>query len=198
MITNTGKFTLILGMRVVLVYSYSEPTTDYCICKAYCIAVKNHALPVFKKNRIALLLCIFETIIHYVNQYSTHPHQTEYTYQVKTVIEQMFLFRKPKVLFAEVIVFQVRWSFRVTPRYFETLTESYTCPYRVYCEGTIDLERVTLITVHLLWLNSMPHSKDHFANVKIFLDYLSMFSLEQSPSYLENSLRENNCTVNTL
>ena len=27
------------------------------------VAVKNHALPVFKKNRIALLLCIFETII---------------------------------------------------------------------------------------------------------------------------------------
>ena len=29
-------------------------------------AVKNHTLPVFKKNRIALLLCIFETIIQYV------------------------------------------------------------------------------------------------------------------------------------
>ena len=28
------------------------------------VAVKNHALPVFKKNRIALLLCIFETIIY--------------------------------------------------------------------------------------------------------------------------------------
>ena len=27
------------------------------------VAVKNHALPVFKKNRIALLLFIFETII---------------------------------------------------------------------------------------------------------------------------------------
>ena len=27
------------------------------------VAVKNHALPVFKKNRIALLLCIFESII---------------------------------------------------------------------------------------------------------------------------------------
>ena len=27
------------------------------------VAVKNHALPVFKKNRIALLLYIFETII---------------------------------------------------------------------------------------------------------------------------------------
>ena len=27
------------------------------------VAVKNHALPVFMKNRIALLLCIFETII---------------------------------------------------------------------------------------------------------------------------------------
>ena len=28
------------------------------------VAVKKHALPVFKKNRIALLLCIFETIIY--------------------------------------------------------------------------------------------------------------------------------------
>ena len=28
------------------------------------VAVNNHALPVFKKNRIASLLCIFETIIH--------------------------------------------------------------------------------------------------------------------------------------
>ena len=27
------------------------------------VAVKNHALPVFMKNRIALLLCILETII---------------------------------------------------------------------------------------------------------------------------------------
>ena len=32
MLTNTGKFTLILGVQVVLVYSYSEPTADYCIC----------------------------------------------------------------------------------------------------------------------------------------------------------------------
>ena len=30
------------------------------------VAVKNHALPVFKKTRIALLLCIFETIIHQI------------------------------------------------------------------------------------------------------------------------------------
>ena len=29
----------------------------------------------------------------------------------------------------------------------------------------MDLERVTWITVHLLGLNSMSHSKDHFANL---------------------------------
>ena len=27
------------------------------------VAVKSHALPIYKKNRIALLLCIFETTI---------------------------------------------------------------------------------------------------------------------------------------
>ena len=83
---------------------------------------------------------------------------------------RMLLPRKPKVLFAEVTVFwmssfQVRWSLRVTPRYFELLAESNTCPYRVYWEGTMDLERVTWITVHLLGLNSMSHSKVHFANL---------------------------------
>ena len=31
--TNTGEFTLILGVQVVSVYSYDiEPATDYCIC----------------------------------------------------------------------------------------------------------------------------------------------------------------------
>ena len=29
------------------------------------LAVKSHALPVYKKNRIASLLCIFESIIPY-------------------------------------------------------------------------------------------------------------------------------------
>ena len=29
------------------------------------VAVKNHALPVYKKNRIASLLCIFESTIRY-------------------------------------------------------------------------------------------------------------------------------------
>ena len=29
--TNTGKFTLILGVQIVSVYSYIEPTTNYCI-----------------------------------------------------------------------------------------------------------------------------------------------------------------------
>ena len=28
------------------------------------VAVTSHALPIYKKNRIASLLCIFETIIH--------------------------------------------------------------------------------------------------------------------------------------
>ena len=28
------------------------------------VAVKNHALPVYKKNRLASLLCIFESTIH--------------------------------------------------------------------------------------------------------------------------------------
>ena len=32
MLTNTDKFTLILGVQVVSVYSYIEPTTDYNIC----------------------------------------------------------------------------------------------------------------------------------------------------------------------
>ena len=30
-----------------------------------CVAVKNHALPVYTKNRIASLLCIFESIIYH-------------------------------------------------------------------------------------------------------------------------------------
>ena len=30
---------------------------------AYALTVNSHALPVYKKNRIASLLCIFETII---------------------------------------------------------------------------------------------------------------------------------------
>ena len=45
------------------------------------VAVKNHALPVFKKNRIALLLCIFETIIfamftNFVCFVALHPKST--------------------------------------------------------------------------------------------------------------------------
>ena len=32
----------------------------------------------------------------------------------------------------------------------------------------MDLERVTWITVHLLGLNSMSHSNDHFANLSRF------------------------------
>ena len=31
-VQKTGEFTLILGVQIVLVYSYIEPTTDYCIC----------------------------------------------------------------------------------------------------------------------------------------------------------------------
>ena len=31
------------------------------------VAVKNHALPVYKKNRIAPLLCIFESTISHVS-----------------------------------------------------------------------------------------------------------------------------------
>ena len=49
------KFTLILGVQVASVYSYIEPTTR--------VAVKSHALPVYKKNRLASLPCIFETSI---------------------------------------------------------------------------------------------------------------------------------------
>ena len=33
-----------------------------------CVAVNSHALPVYKKNRIALLLCIFETTIVYADK----------------------------------------------------------------------------------------------------------------------------------
>ena len=56
-VNNTGEFTLILGLQVVSVYSCIEPTTYYCM------AVNSHALPVYKKHRIASLLCIFETTI---------------------------------------------------------------------------------------------------------------------------------------
>ena len=45
------------------------------------------------------------------------------------------------------------------------LTYSNTCLYKMYWEGTMDLERVTWITMHLLELNSMSHSNDHFANL---------------------------------
>ena len=50
---------MILGVQVVSVYSYIEPTTDFCL-----YVVNSHALPtvpVYKKNRIASLLRIFET-----------------------------------------------------------------------------------------------------------------------------------------
>ena len=30
--TNTGEFILILGVQVLSIYSYIEPTTAYCIC----------------------------------------------------------------------------------------------------------------------------------------------------------------------
>ena len=33
------------------------------------VTVKNHALPIFRKNRIASLLCIFESIIVHVSVY---------------------------------------------------------------------------------------------------------------------------------
>ena len=39
---------------------YSEPTTDYCICSEWSALP---TVPVYKKNRIASLLCIFETTI---------------------------------------------------------------------------------------------------------------------------------------
>ena len=35
------------------------------------VAMKSHALPVYKKNRIAPLLCIFETIIYIVQCYNS-------------------------------------------------------------------------------------------------------------------------------
>ena len=46
-----------LGVQVVSVYSYIEPTRLLHMR----MAVNSHALPVYKKNRIASLLCIFET-----------------------------------------------------------------------------------------------------------------------------------------
>ena len=52
MLTNTGRFTLILGVQVVPVYSYIEPTTYYCIMR---VAVKNPALPVYKTHYYASL-----------------------------------------------------------------------------------------------------------------------------------------------
>ena len=45
------------------------------------------------------------------------------------------------------------------------LTDSNTWSYRIYCEGTGDLERVTCITGHLLGLNSMSHFKDQSPNL---------------------------------
>ena len=50
-----------MGVQVVSVYSYIEPTTDYCMHMR--VAVNNHTLPFYKKNRVASLLCIFETTI---------------------------------------------------------------------------------------------------------------------------------------
>ena len=47
-----------------------------------CVAVKNHALPVYKKNRIASLLCIFESIILVLLLLLN---------QIKTVIHDLFL-----------------------------------------------------------------------------------------------------------
>ena len=54
---------MILGVQVVSVYSYIESTTDYCIMR---VAMNSHALPTYKKNRIASLLCNFETTIEYI------------------------------------------------------------------------------------------------------------------------------------
>ena len=41
--TNTGEFTLILGMQVVSVYSYNEPMTYVFLHLR--VAVNNHVLP---------------------------------------------------------------------------------------------------------------------------------------------------------
>ena len=44
------------------------------------VAVKNHALPVQKKNRIASLLCNFETIIY---SFVIEGHLVEWLFQLK-------------------------------------------------------------------------------------------------------------------
>ena len=33
LLTNTGEFALLLGIQVASVYSYNEPTTEYCTCR---------------------------------------------------------------------------------------------------------------------------------------------------------------------
>ena len=65
----------------------------------------------------------------------------------------------------EVVVYRHSFIEVVVYRYFELLTEYNTSPYRMYWEGTMGLERATWMTVHLLRLNSMSHSNDHFANL---------------------------------
>ena len=54
-------------MPVVSVYSYNW---TYHRLLHIRVAVNSHALPIYKKNRIASLLCIFETTIYYIYLYS--------------------------------------------------------------------------------------------------------------------------------
>ena len=50
-------------MQVVSVYSYIELPQ----ITAYALGSEIHVLPVYKKNRISSLLCIFETTVHHAN-----------------------------------------------------------------------------------------------------------------------------------
>ena len=53
---NTS-LSLLAGRAEVSVYSYYEPTTEYCIMH---VVVNTSSLPVYRKYRIASLLCFFE------------------------------------------------------------------------------------------------------------------------------------------
>ena len=63
------------------------------------VAVNTHALPIYKKNRIALLLCIFEATILYQNILTPHPIKKKCQPRNSIVIPAFFLRKKGYINF---------------------------------------------------------------------------------------------------
>ena len=75
------------------------------------VAVNSHALPIYKKNRIASLLCIFETTIVYMSLYDT-----------RTIIE----------ISSQITIMQ----FLSKSQVYSSVKAWETCSLRCTCSGT--------------------------------------------------------------